>query len=101
MLRSTFSACDPLRRIYQVRSASLSSAEKKYLRRDFLDKIFFDGRIFCAVSRHLPRGGGGKGRQDENIVMEPVKQPDGDALVTFTMMLRTIKKKNKNKKSPQ
>lgn len=41
-------------------------------------------------------GGGGKGRQDENIVMEPVKQPDGDALVTFTMMLRTIKKTKKN-----
>lgn len=75
------------------------------MRRDFLDKIFFDGRIFCAVSRHLPpillggRRGRRKGRQDENIVMEPVKQPDGDALVTFTMMLRTIKKKNKNKKA--
>lgn len=52
------------------------------------------------VPRMEQEGEEEKGRQDENIVIEPVKQPDGDALVTFTMMLRTIKK-TKTKKTPQ
>lgn len=78
------------------RSICVVTSWTKYSSMDVFSVQFL---VTCPPSCWGAGGGGGKGRQNENIVMEPVKQPDGDALVTFTMMLRTIKNKNKNKKA--